>query len=418
MRILYVHPFDMAHPRFGSAIVGYHPWRRMANRHDIDMIVAQSDSEFRKPADPGYESPESWCKEVIYVPNVPNPKWKLLTAFPKAMPARVMRILLPWRAQHTGLTMNPELERVILEQVSKKTYDWVHITPIRLWSRVAAHFPAPLAYTAHDVVYRFLEGYAQQQTGLEKFFAEKRAQDCKRFELEVWNRVKLIIALTELEADIIRESAPHAKIVVTPNGVDSDYLNPNHPDLQGIEGKPNVLLYVGLLSYEPNVDAVQWLATEVMPGVRAARPDAELWLVGRKPLPEVTKLGELPGVKVVGEVPDIRPYMKQAVAMLAPIRIGAGMRVKTLEAMSMAKPLIATEFALEGMEYRDGEHVLLAETAEETIEKSLWALNNPEEATALGDRARQWVMEHYSWDAMTALMEDAFLSAMETAKNR
>lgn len=125
------------------------------------------------------------------------------------------------------------------------------------------------------------------------------------------------------------------------NGVELEYFQPRPATTE-----ETGCVFVGALDYRPNVDAACWFSKEIWPRIRARFPAACLRLVGRQPVPEVRRLAELPGVEVVGQVADVRPYVANAAVVVAPLRIARGLQNKVLEGMAMSKPVVASPQAL------------------------------------------------------------------------
>ena len=143
------------------------------------------------------------------------------------------------------------------------------------------------------------------------------------------------------------------------NGVDLDYYRPTPGNLE------SGCVFVGALDYFPNVDGIAWFARTVWPNVRARHPEARLTIVGRKPVAAVRELAAIPGIDVVGQVPDVRPYLAAAAVVVAPLRIARGLQNKVLEAMSFGKPVVASPSALAGFGVRPD---LPAHMANEPVE--------------------------------------------------
>ena len=165
-----------------------------------------------------------------------------------------------------------------------------------------------------------------------------------------------ITVISDAEADAYRKHVGnHPGIAVVGNGVDLEYFSPL-PDASS-----NTLCFVGVLNYKPNADGITWFVETVMPLLRQRVPDAKLLIVGRHPTPAVRSLAGYPGVEVVGSVPDVRPYIEQSAAVIAPLKIARGLQNKVLEAMACAKPVVCSSEAAEGIKATDGEHFLVAD---------------------------------------------------------
>jgi glycosyltransferase involved in cell wall biosynthesis len=153
-----------------------------------------------------------------------------------------------------------------------------------------------------------------------------------------------------------------------------------------------------MMDYWPNTDAVSWFAQEIFPLVRMEVPAAEFFVVGARPTSHVMALRQIDGVHVTGAVPDVRPYLAGADAVVAPLRVARGIQNKVLEGMSMARPVIATTQAMEGIAARHGEQVLIAGDMNEFVRFTVATLLGREHDD-LGARARSFVLANHDWTA-------------------
>jgi len=132
------------------------------------------------------------------------------------------------------------------------------------------------------------------------------------------------------------------------------------------------------------------------------RPPAWVYLVGRRPAPSVRRLGEIPGVEVVGEVPDVRPHLARAGVAVVPLRIARGHQNKVLETLAMAKPTVASPQALRGLKAQPGVHLLEAASPREWVETILRLFADPDLRQRLGLAGRRFVEEHHHWESCLA----------------
>jgi glycosyltransferase involved in cell wall biosynthesis len=156
------------------------------------------------------------------------------------------------------------------------------------------------------------------------------------------------------------------------------------------------------MDYRPNAEGACWFIREVWPTLRRCQPDLTFNIVGRNPTPAVRRLGEVPGVRVMGEVPDVRPYLAAASAAVCPLRTAWGVQNKVLEAMAMARPVVASPAAVEGLHVTVGEDLLQADTPEQFAAAILSLLTDAELRKRLGASARRRVEKHYTWSARMA----------------
>jgi glycosyltransferase involved in cell wall biosynthesis len=152
------------------------------------------------------------------------------------------------------------------------------------------------------------------------------------------------------------------------------------------------------MDYLPNVDGAVWFAREVWPAVHEKFPAAEFRVVGRKPAPEVQRLAELPGVRVLGTVPDVRPFVASAAAAVVPLRLARGIQNKVLEALAMARPVVAAPPALAALGTVPGTHLLRAETSAEWVEACRGLLADSARGAELGAAGRRYVEAHHRWE--------------------
>ena len=139
----------------------------------------------------------------------------------------------------------------------------------------------------------------------------------------------------------------------------------------------NLIVFTGMMNHPPNSDAAGFFARHIYPMVKAAIPSAKFNIVGRDPTDEVRILDKIDGVKVTGFVPDIRPYIAQANIIVVPLRFGAGMRQKILEAWAMEKCVVSTRIGAEGLDYEDNKNILIADDAETMATKDYICTSEP-----------------------------------------
>jgi sugar transferase (PEP-CTERM/EpsH1 system associated) len=200
-------------------------------------------------------------------------------------------------------------------------------------------------------------------------------------------------AEAQLFAHLLPDDAPRIRAITS--GVDHGYFDPELPSAPLFDTSRANYVFTGTMDYPPNIDAVVWFAEAVLPLIRQARPDAQFHVVGSNPAPQVQKLADIQGVFVTGRVADVRPYVAHATAAVAPMRIARGIQNKVLEAMAMARPVVVTPGALEGIDATPGRELLLAEDAAGFAAACLLTLEP--QIQAIGDAARRKVVAEYIW---------------------
>ena len=209
--------------------------------------------------------------------------------------------------------------------------------------------------------------------------------------------------VSEAEAALFRAEAklPRADIRALSNGIDLDHYDPA-ADLPAIAApKPPLIVFTGQMDYRPNVEAVCAFARNVMPAIRRLY-DAHFAIVGRRPDAAVRALDGQDGVIVTGEVPDVRPWLAAASVVVAPLTIARGIQNKVLEAMAMARPVVASTGAFEGIDAVPGRDLVVADSPADQFDAILTLFEEPEQAETMGKAARARMVERYSWEAQLA----------------
>jgi glycosyltransferase involved in cell wall biosynthesis len=212
----------------------------------------------------------------------------------------------------------------------------------------------------------------------------------------VW--IDALVVFTESDRARVTALGAENVHVIRP-GID---LPPRAPESVG-----SGVVFVGAFMHEPNVEAARRLVEAILPRIRVQRPDAGLTIVGADPPPDLL---DREGVLVTGRVPEVAPYVESAAVVVAPLSLGAGVRIKVLDALARGKALVATPKAIEGLEVRDGEHLLVRDTDADFADAVVSLLDDPSLRQRLGAAARAWSEASLAWattlDAYDRLYED------------
>jgi len=243
------------------------------------------------------------------------------------------------------------------------------------------------------------EAYARSTSSPMKFIYARESRLLRQIESGKHDKFDAIMAVSEAEIAAYREHVgDHPSLHAIGNGVDLNYFKPQ-PDSTSHD-----MCFVGVLDYKPNADSICWFAQEVLPVVRKRVPNARLLIVGRNPTPRIHELARIPGVVVVGSVPDVRTYIAQSALVIAPLQIARGVQNKVLEAMASQRLTICSTAAAEGIDAVDGEHLLVAHSPEQWAQHVELGLNNVALRQRIAAAARQQIENAYSWDSRLAPM--------------
>ncbi|MEJ7670345.1 MAG: TIGR03087 family PEP-CTERM/XrtA system glycosyltransferase [Casimicrobiaceae bacterium] len=217
--------------------------------------------------------------------------------------------------------------------------------------------------------------------------------------------------VTDAEVELFCRLAPECagKVEAIGNGVDAEFFSPAHDVASPFPAGEVPIVFTGAMDYWPNIDAVRWFASDILPRLRTHTPELRFYVVGMRPAPAVRALaGE--AVTVTGTVPDVRPYLRHAAVIVAPLRVARGVQNKVLEAMAMGRPVVASQACAAGIEAVPGEDFETAVDAPSFAASIDALLRNPMRAAAMGGAARECVLARYSWEARLSRI-DRYLDA-------
>ncbi|POZ51124.1 TIGR03087 family PEP-CTERM/XrtA system glycosyltransferase [Methylovulum psychrotolerans] len=239
--------------------------------------------------------------------------------------------------------------------------------------------------------------YAEKKHGLARWIYQREARYLLAYERRIAAVAKACLLVSEQEAALFKALAPEVaeKVGFVNNGVDTGYFAPQHGAVSPYQADAQVLVFTGAMDYWANVDAVVWFAEQVFPRLQARYPQVVFYIVGSKPSKAVLELANNPAIIVTGRVDDVRPYVAYARLAVAPLRIARGIQNKVLEAMAMAKVVVASHAAMEGIPYPSDAEVAVSEDAGQMLAQLSGYLQVPVTAPALVNR--EFVVAHFSW---------------------
>jgi sugar transferase (PEP-CTERM/EpsH1 system associated) len=328
--------------------------------------------------------------------------------------------LVPWRAKLKSLARIGSREPLTLGYFAHADLRrWVDATlaavrPSRVF--VFCSSMAPYVRQYHDAV-RVLDMVDVDSDKWRQYAATRRPplaaiyrrehRTLLAFERAIACEFDATLLVSEAETQLFRTLAPEAspRLHTLANGIDADYFDPSRASASPYPRRAPVAVFTGAMDYWPNVQGVTWFVAEILPILRRRRPDFEFFIVGLNPARAVRDLARKPGVTVTGRVEDVRPYLGHADVVVAPLRVARGVQNKVLEAMAMARPVVATPDACQGIAAVPGQDVLLAASAEEFAARVNDALDGG--AAALGAHARARIVRDYQWkfDLLDGIMD-------------
>ncbi|WP_088184659.1 TIGR03087 family PEP-CTERM/XrtA system glycosyltransferase [Sphingobium sp. Z007] len=313
------------------------------------------------------------------------------------------------RSLLVSLFDHPGLHRWVAQTLAERP-----IRAVVAYSAQMAHFvpvlPADVRFLMDFVDFDSAKyaTYGAQGAGPMGWVNRREGRVLLEFERRTAVRADVSSFVSEAEAALFRDACGLGadRVVAIENGVALDYFDPAAEFPTVDRGEGPLLVFTGQMDYRPNVEAVESFARQSLPAIRTVHPDARFAIVGRNPAKAVETLAQLPGVIVTGGVPDVRGWLAAADVVVAPLRIARGIQNKVLEAMAMARPVVASPQAAEGIDARDEVHFLVAANPAEEAAKIVALLADPARAQRLGLAARARTEDRYRWSATLAALPD------------
>ena len=303
------------------------------------------------------------------------------------------------------------LRRPLEEELADFRPDVVHVTTqeLALTSEVLGGKPSVLA--ALDAWHLNVAASVRISSALRRFFLRRQLGWVRRFEGSVFRRFTRVVVVSEQDRDALVALDRSMRVLVIPNGVDIERFAPLAANERALPMDPARVLFTGVMRYPPNVAAAEHLARNIMPLVRARVPEAHLAIVGRDPSPSVRALSRMDGVEVIGEVPDLRPWLIGSRVYACPMVSGTGIKNKLLEAMACGVPCVATPLAARGLTAQAGRDLLVASNAEKFASHVVAVLTDDRLAARLGAAGRDYVTANHDWAAVARDYATAYMEA-------
>lgn len=377
-----LHPVDK-----GGRIRTYQTVRALARTHRVTYLTLDDG----QAAPNALELAKEYAQEVVTVP-FKSPA-KMTPAFFADL-ARNVASRLPYAV---GKYKSKKFEREIKRLAPK--VDVVVCDFLAPACNVPKNLPVPVVLFQHNVeaeIWR--RHYEVAKHPVKRAYFKNQYKRMLRFEKEACNRFDHVIAVSEQDAELMKKDYGATRVTAQPTGVDIDFFKPQ-PDAKRV---PNELVFLGSMDWLPNEDGVGWFADEIFGKLKAKCPEAKLKIVGRNPSAKVKKLAEIPGIEVTGTVPDVREYLAKSAALVVPLRIGGGTRLKIYEAMAMGIPVVSTTVGAEGLPLEPNEHFLKADDPESFAEACAKVIKDPAAAAAMGTRGADYVRARFGWDGVAA----------------
>ncbi len=405
MKVLWLSHLLPYPPKGGVLQRSHHLIRQAALRHEVHLVALSQRGQHPAPEQVREAVRElaRFCARVRSFPIVSDRSrwhWAALAAltFVRATPYDV------------NWLDSPALWSHLAALAASESFDLIHIDTIGLMPYARLFAGVPVVLNHHNIESQMMWRRSEREPAQwKRLYFRREASKLEVLERAVCPGVAVNLVVSELDASRLREVAARARISVVDNGVDIHYFEPRIHD-GGLAGG---LVFAGGMNWYPNREAVLFLIGEIWPALLADRPDRRVTILGQSPPDELVAAARDPRVMVPGFVPDVRPYIGAASIYICPIRDGGGTRLKVLDALAMAKPLVATGLAVEGLGLEEEVHYLRAETPAEYVRQ----IRRLEADVALRERlaraGRALVERRYAWEVIGGKLETAYREAVQ-----
>ena len=408
MRILWLSHFVPYPPRGHGTLQRTHNLlKAVASRHEVHLLALCPPSTLPS-ADAVREAKRELSKfgasvEIFVLPSDP---YRARRAFGAAR-----AFLRPTSFWEHWFWSAPAFER--LQQLARSnTFDLFHLETLFLAPYRRAVPDVPVVLSHHNVESQVLASRAAgERRRWLRLFLQREAKKVAARERSLAPNVAQNIVVSDLDSSRLYELAPTNAITTVPNGVDIEYFRANGTD----SAKPGTLIFVGGMDWFPNRDAMELFVAEIWPALLSDDSNRRMTVVGRKPPPAVVAAARDPRFRVLGFVDDVRPHLEDASICVCPIRLGGGTRLKILDALAMSRPLVSTEFGVEGLGLTEGEHYLSASSPADFVRQIRRLEADSALRRRLGDAGRDIVARRYAWPRVAESLEEAYAKALRRA---
>jgi len=405
LRILFVSQMPAGPPRFGAQARANGLMTELARRHDLTAVMLVDD-EF--DIEESRRAMQAYCREVVLLPN-PYGREGLakrllqLRSVVSRQSFERLRVVVP--------AMQQAIDRVLQsERFDVVNLEFTFLGHSNFRQAPAGQTPPVVVVDSHNIDYDLARQYVRSGSSLiRRLYAAINWRKLRREELGTYGNADGVYLCSVADERRLLDEISQPRTMVIPNAADVDYYKPRPTDPPS-DGR--TVVFFGLLSYLPNVDGVIHFVREIWPHIADAHPDACCKIIGGSPPPSLTALAG-PRIEFTGFVPDLRPHLAKAAAVVVPLRIGGGTRLKIVEAMAMGKAIVSTTLGAEGIEAVDGRDLLIADDPAAFAQAVNKLLANRGLAEQISRSARQLAEDRYAWSSAASALESFYRRILE-----
>jgi glycosyltransferase involved in cell wall biosynthesis len=378
---------------------------QLARRHDLTAVMLVDDE---CDADECRRAMQIYCREVVLVPN----PWGR-----EGLAKRLLQLgsLASTRSYERLLFTLPVLQQTLDRLLRARRFDVVNLEfpylgHFNLRQAPLRQKPPPLVVDSHEIAYDLARQFARAGNSLgRRLYGGANWRKLRRDELGTYRDADGVYLCSTADERRLLDQIPGVRTAVIPNAADVEYYQPRRTDPPPDR---RTVVYFGLLSTVPNVDGVTYFAQNIWPRIAAAHPEVRWKIIGGRPPPSLLTLAG-PRIELTGFVSDLRPHLATAAAVVVPLRLGGGTRLKIVEAMAMGKAIVSTTLGAEGIEAVSGRDILVEDEPAAFAGAVIRLLTEPGLAARIGQSARQLAVERYGWSRAAWALEGFYRRILE-----
>jgi polysaccharide biosynthesis protein PslH len=404
LTILCVSHIPASPPRFGAQARMHGLMTQLARHHDLTAVMLIDD---RFDIEECRRAMQAYCRDVVLIRN-PYARDGLSKRLLQ------LRSLASARSFERVLFTVPALQQALDGILRARPFDIVNLEfsflgNSNLCQAPPGHRPPALVVDSHNIDYDLARQYANAGGLVRRLYAGFNWRKLRREELATYRDADGVYLCSVMDQRRLLNEVPGARTLVIPNAADVEYYRPRATDLP-----PDALtvVFFGHLSYFPNVDGMTFFVREIWPRITEVHPEARLKIIGDQAPRSLLELVR-PGIELTGFVRDLRPHLAAAAAVVVPLRLGGGTRLKIVEAMAMGKAIVSTTLGVEGIEAVPGRDLLVEDRPAAFAEAVNRLLAEPNLASCLGQSARELVVHQYAWSGAARAVEDFYREILE-----
>lgn len=407
LNILWVSQMPASPPRFGAQARIHGLMTQLARRHDLSAVMLVDD-EF--DADECRRAMQAYCREVVLVPNPYGREGVIkrllqLRSLASARSFERLRVTLP--------TVQKTLDRVLrATRFDLVNLEFPYLGHYNLRQAPPGERLPPVVVDSHEIAYDLVRQFARSSGNLgRRLYAAANWRKLRREEFSTYRDADGVYLCSAADERRLLDQVPGVRTAVIPNGADVEYYQPSRTD-PSPDGR--TIVFFGLLSTIPNIDGVVHFVKEIWPRIAEAHPKARCEIIGGQPPPSLLALAG-PRIELTGFVSDLRPHLAGATAVVVPLRLGGGTRLKILEAMAMGKAIVSTTLGAEGIEAVPGRDLLVEDEPAAFADAVSRLFAEPSLAARIGKSARRLAVERYAWSGVARALEGFYRRILENA---